>query len=482
MSTDNIGKSVFRSISWLGIGKLLSQGFSWTVTLVIASLLDPTAYGLMALSTIISGYAEILSELGFGTAIIQKTEVTQKELSSIFWLSILIGFFMCAACWPISYLTYHMFGSKETISVTQAVGVIFILSGIQVVPTALLKKNMEFRLIAIIEVVSVIISSSIMLAIAKAGGGVWTLALGRISLSFCKTVLVVIYGRWRPSWLMHIREVTSFFHFGFSMTMAMSIRYLWEKSDRYIAGMFWKTSSLGLYTFALQLAQMPTEKVVTLINQVMYSGLAKVKDNPPEFRSLYLSSMKYTSMIVVPLFTLGYLFSSELIGLFLNSKWQVISQLFSLLCVSQIFLALNAVNNFVHAALGRPYFGLIFHVVCLIAMPLSFWVVAPSGVDAFAYPWLITYGVICIIWIAITIKTIHIPTLQYLASIQAGVVGSLLMVIMVKSTRWSLSYYKYHPSLAVEFLSLATAACIVYLAYVFSFEKNTFNKIMSAIR
>ena len=388
---------------------------------------------------------------------------------------------MFAACWPLSYLTFSLFKESNTVAVTKAVGIIFVLSGCQVVPMALLRKNMQFKTIAIIEVISVLISSSLMLVIAKAGGGVWSLAGGRISVSFSKALLVTLYGGWRPSWWLRLKDVRSYFAFGLSMTFARSTFYLWEKSDRYFAGLFWKTSNLGLYTFALQLAQMPTEKIVTLINQVLYSGMAQVKDDPVSFNKLYLSSTRYTAIVVIPLFTIGYLFSSELITVFLNPKWLPITSLFSYLCLGQILLALNASNNFVHAALGRPYFGLIFHVVCLALMPLSFRIAAPYGYNAYAYPWLITYSLISVAWIIITLKTIKVPLLQYLSSVRSAIACSLVMVMVVKLSKISQATF-------ISGLSVTTGLCVnlaialvVYATLLLSLEKD-FCKNIAALR
>jgi PST family polysaccharide transporter len=480
-SQDITGKIIFRSVSWLALGKVLSQALSWTVTLVIANILDPSVYGLMALSTIISGYAEIISELGLGPAIIQRTEVTQKELSSIFWLSIVFGIMMWALCWPISYLTYDLFGDRDTLVITQTVGFIFVMSGIQVVPISLLKKKLMFRPVAIIEVISVIFSCSSMLVIAKSGGGVWTLVAGSMMLSLSRTILVFILGEWRPSMWLRLDDIRKFVRFGFSMTLARSTFYMWERSDKYFAGMFWKTSSVGLYTFALTLSQLPTEKIVTLINQVLYSCMAKVKSDPVEFNKLYLQSMKYTSFVVLPLFTAGYLFSEELIKLFFNQKWHAIIPLFSLLCISQIFLALNAVNNFVHAALGRPYFGLLFHIVCLIAMPVSFRFAAPHGITAYAYPWIGTFAIISTIWIIITLKTIRIPIWQYLGSIRIALIGSFSMILMVSILKRAMLPYGFNTLHYPSFALLAFIACLTYLTCVLVIDRSLLRNLMSVI-
>jgi O-antigen/teichoic acid export membrane protein len=105
----SIAGQAFKGASWLALFKLLSQIFSWTITIVIARILLPEEYGLYAMALLITGYAELFSRLGLGSAIIQKQNITDTEMSSIFWFSIMIGTVFSIACFPIAYISSYIF-------------------------------------------------------------------------------------------------------------------------------------------------------------------------------------------------------------------------------------------------------------------------------------------------------------------------------------------------------------------------------------
>ncbi len=146
----SIEKKVVGSISWLAIFKFGSQAFSWMVTIIVARLLVPDDYGLLALATIITGYAEIFSELGLGAAIIQSPKLKDEDLSSIFWFGMLVSLLFAAFCFVAAPLTASLFNEPRVIVLTQAVSIIFILSGLQIVPLNLLKKEMDFKQVGLI--------------------------------------------------------------------------------------------------------------------------------------------------------------------------------------------------------------------------------------------------------------------------------------------------------------------------------------------
>ncbi len=134
----NSNRKILKNTFWLASFKFTSQLFSWIVTVIIARLLVPEDYGLMSLATIITGYAEIFNELGLGAAIIQNQRINYKDLSSIFWFSMLISMLFFLFCFVAAPITSILFKEPRIISLTQSVSVIFLLSGLQIVPLNLL--------------------------------------------------------------------------------------------------------------------------------------------------------------------------------------------------------------------------------------------------------------------------------------------------------------------------------------------------------
>lgn len=423
----SIESRAFKGASWLALFKLISQVFSWVITVLVARILSPGDYGLMEMATIITGYAAIFNELGLGSAIIQKPEIKKQELSSVFWFS--LGFSMVLAVFSlvVAYPTAAIFNEPRVIPITQSTSLLFILTGLQIVPLALMKKDLDFKKIGLIDLTGVIVSCCAMYVLAVMGFGVWTLIGGHIIRELTKLVLTYLSVRWFPMLHFQFWESRAYLSFGIQIALGQSLFYVYDKSDRFFAGRAWNSSMLGLYSFALQLAKIPTEKIVVLINQVSYPVFAKFQSDKEKFNRFYLNVIRLTAAIVMPVFVGGFLVGEDLIRIVLNPKWYSMITVFKFLCLAQIITSLNAINNFVHAAQGRPQWGLFFNMIMSIFMPLSFYFAVQQDMNAILLPWFSSYFMICFMWVIITLKKLDIAVSSYIWALMHPITGTLAM-------------------------------------------------------
>jgi len=427
----SLESKVFKSVSWLALFSVLGQGVSWAATILIAHILVPGDYGLMSMATIITGYASIFSELGLGNAIIQRPNINKSELSSVFWFSMGFTSILALFCFPAAFLTASIMHEPRVIPLTQTVGFIFILNGLQIVPSSLLRRELDFKSLGFIDMSCAIISCLAMFAIAKLNGGVWTLIGGYIIRSFLRTIFLFKKGHWRPSFHFNFKESKPYLSFGIAVALGRSLYYVQEKSDRFFAGRAWKADILGYYTFALEMAQIPTDKIVSVINNVSFSAFSKLQNDKEGFNKFYLNINKVTLTIVLPLFIGGFIVGDDIIRLFLNEKWYPIITIFRFLCLSQILTSLNAVNSFVHSAQGRPQWSLYYNIVSVIVMPISFYIAVKHGLNGIVVPWLSSYLVLSAGWIVISIRKIGISFSGYCSNVAHPFFASILMCIAV---------------------------------------------------
>jgi O-antigen/teichoic acid export membrane protein len=469
---ESLGIKAFKGASWLALFNATGQIFSWVVTILVARILLPEDYGLVALATLFTGYASRFSELGLGAAIVQKDSSSSAELSSIFWFSSATALLFALSCFPLAFITSYVFDEPRIVPLTLTVSLVFIFTGLQIVPANLMRKNLDFKRIGLIRMISGAISCSFMLACAYMGGGVWTLIGGNVVLSLASLILTFNAIRWFPQWHFKYQEAISYIKFGVLVALSRSMSYLWEKSDRLFVGRFWAPQTVGYYTFALQLAQLPTEKITVLINHVSFPILSKLKNSPEEFNNFYLKVVKITMTMVLPIFVGGHLVSDELIQLLLGEKWLPILFLFKFLCLAQIMTSLNAINGFVNYSLGRPQLSLYFHMASAILMPIAFYFSARQGLNAMIVPWFTVYMLVCSVWILVTLKMLNISILFYLRNIVHPFVAAIFMFFCVSGYQLMAVY------LPASFLSqaymLAGKICVgavVYVLYILMFDK-----------
>ncbi len=461
--------------SWFALFKIISHTFSWVITIIIARILLPEDYALAAIATIITGYAEIFSELGLGASIIQRKDQTQKDLSSVFWFSFMISVVFAISCIPISYLTAYVFHEPKVIPLVQSVSLVFLFVGLQVVPLNMLQRDLNFKSYGMIELVTTVISTLGMVLIAYLGGGVWALIGGRIIRGFFRLIAVYYVVRWLPLFHFNMKEARHYLKFGVIVALGSSAYYLFEVSDRFFAGRAWSLEDLGYYIFALQLAQMPTDKIVALINTVTYSVLSRYQSAKDKFNELYLQIMRFTSTIVFPIFVGGFFAGGDFVKLLLGEKWIPIITLFESLCLVQIITALNALNNHVHTAMGHPNRALYFNSATAIFMSISFYFAVQYELHAILYPWFTTYFIITIVWVIYTLRILDISISLYIRNISIPVIGVLVM---------SLPLWYMNQSSILTNMELSSGLIVkvivaggTYLGFLWIFDRGVFKAL-----
>ena len=478
-----IAQKAFKQASWLAVFKFLTQAFSWVSTIIVARLLVPDDYGLMDMATVLTGYAMLFSELGLGAAIIQRHDTTREQLSSVFWFTFIVGILFGGTCFILAYLTADIFNEPRVIPLTQAVSVIFFLNSLMIVPLNLMKKKLDFKKVGAIEMISGLTSCAAMLPIAYCGGGAWTLILGYIIRSSVQLTLVLFVQKWKPLFFFNFQDVKGYLNFGIIVAVARTFRYLFEKADRFFAGMAWSAGTLGLYGFAMILAQIPTDKVVSLIVQVSFPAFSKLQNDKAEFNAFYLNVNKVIAMIVLPLFAGGFLVAEELIKVLLDDKWIPIIFLFKMLCLAQIFLAMSAINNHVHNAQGRPGWTMCYNAASALSMSIGFYFAVKHGLHAMLIPWLTIFPVLCIAFIVVTLKKLEVGILIYLKKLSLPVLATFAMSVFVVLCAKMILFFpdvcsKLWLMLGIKML----AGALSYLSFLLIFDRSFLQKSYNMLR
>lgn len=428
-----LAEKAIKHTSWFALYRTISQAVSWVITVIVARLLAPTDYALSAMATLITGYAELLSEMGIGASIIQKKETSESELSSIFWFSLGVGVLFALGCIPIAYITADIFHEPAVIPLILSISVLFIFTGLQVVPLSLMKRDLNYKAIGLNEMQITIISCLGMLVIAYFGGGVWALIGGRLIRGLARVILVYRTTTWRPKFTWHFSQARGYLKFGILVAAGSTAYYVFEVSDRFFAGRAWPAEALGFYLFAMQLAQVPNERLVSTINQVTYSLFSRYQDDLRQLAEYYLQTIKLTATLVFPIFGMGFLLGHQLVPFLLGQKWTPLITLFKFLCLAQVLVTLNAVVSFVHMALGKPIKSFYFHAGCALFMAISYYFAVNFGKDkeAILIPWFTTYLLITLIWLGTTNRTLKISPFQYLGALRSPMIGVFIVAAIV---------------------------------------------------
>lgn len=465
---------------WFAGLKGITQVFSWAITIMVARILVPEDYGLMAMASILTGYVGIFSEFGLGAAIIQKKEVSLVELSSTFWLLLLVGLVLGAVSFGLAYPTAWIFREPRVIPITQLISILFVIGAVSIIPYNLLAREVRFKEIGLINLFSAVLSSMAMFVMAKNGFGVWTLINGTIIQRAIIALLVYFFSGWRPQFHFRFVEVRPFIQFGLNVAGSDSLFYIFQKLDRYIIGKMFNAQYLGYYEFAMQLAGIPTDKIVSVIQQVSFPVFSGYQGDLKRCQEIYLKTSKYIALIVAPLFFGGAFFAQDIILAVLGEKWLPIVFLFKMLCITQFVISIVVINASVHNAQGRPHWVLGFNLAGTVVMPLSIFAAGHYGFDALALPWVLIYPIICLLWTGVTLNKLEVRWWVYFKAVFSPVLATLLMVAGVRGVHLFLKGID--PStkdFKIILIQEIFIGSLLYLTYILFFERKTLAELWS---
>jgi len=473
-------KKAFLQGSWLAGFKLFGQAISWGTTILVARILVPDDYGLMTIATVFTGYGMLFSELGLGAAIIHRHEYTEDELNSVFWFGFSFSLLLGISCFSLAYPTSHVFNDDRIVPIVYAVSVLFVIGGLQIVPLNIIKKNLLFKKIGLIEISGTIVSCLSMIILAVMGAGVWTLIGGNIIRNITKLTFTYWIAGWYPKFHFNFEEVKPYLSFGLTVAFTRSVSYVNQKSDQFLAGMAWSSLTLGYYSFALQLARIPIDKLIGLVAQIAYPLFSKLKEDNQQTSHVYLKIVKVVATIIFPVYVGGFFLGDDLVKVVLGEKWLEIIFVFRWLCLSQIVVSLSSVNNFIHLANGRPHWNLYYNILLASSMAISFYFAIGYGFNWIVLPWMTTSNILSASWILVTITKVNISLYAYIKNILPQFVGTCLMVVgILYFENIILSFVDASTFPILKLVSSVVVGSFIYLSSIFFFDRSLFINIIN---
>jgi O-antigen/teichoic acid export membrane protein len=417
-----------------GLAKAGSQGASFLLRIgsmmVLARLLAPREFGLVGMVTAFTGVLNLFRDFGLSTATVQRGHVTDEQISSLFWINILVGLLLgllLAGASPFVAAFYH---EPRLVWVSIILATSFLFNGAGVQHTALLERQMRFTSLATIDVISLTASTAIGISMAAFGFGYWALVASAVSLPFITTICLWVTTGWRPKWQRSHEGVHSLLRFGGAFTLINLIAYVGYNLEKVLLGRFWGADALGLYGRAYQLVNLPTENINSTFWGVAFSGLSRVREDPPRFKSYFLRGYSLVLGITIPITIVAALLAKDLILVLLGPKWYDVVDIFRLLAPTILIFALINPLAWLTFSLGmiernlKVVMVLATLVITGYALGLSH---GPKGV-AFAYSavmtlWAIPHIAWCVHGTVVSLRDILVAASRPLVS---GIVAAAL--------------------------------------------------------
>ena len=313
------------------ISQISKQVLGLGSTVVLARLLTPQDYGLLAMVTAVTGFVAMFKDMGLSMATVQRPEISQEQISTLFWVNVALGiaiFFVTVGIAP--FISWY-YGEPKLTLITIYLAIGFIFGGLTVQHQALLRRQMRFTSIAFIDISAVGLGIAVGIGSALFGMSYWALIFMILASTLTTAVGTWMMCHWRPGRPQHIGEVRSMLSFGGNLTGFNVVNYFARNLDNLLIGKFFGAKQLGLYSKAYQLLLLPLRQINGPVSSVAVPALSRLADSPELYRRTYLRILEKISILTMPAVAYMIVTSDWLILLILGPQWTEASRIFALL-------------------------------------------------------------------------------------------------------------------------------------------------------
>ena len=453
--------TLVRGIAWTAGMKWGAQVFSWASTLVVARLLSPDDYGLVGMATVYLGLVNLISEFGVGTTVITLKNLDDHEISQLNGFAVLLGLagftLSCGMALPLGLF----FKSPRLPWVVVAMSTTFLIGSLQSVPAALLQRDLQFKLVSVIDGVKSFSMALVAVIFAAAGFRYWTLVLAAFVSAIVGTAAVLSIRRHRialprPGRLGHILR------FSWHVIAGRVSWYTYSNADFVVSGKLLGQEALGSYTVAWNLATVPVEKITGVLNSVTPALYSAVQNDKAALRRYMLALSEGIGLITLPLSVGIGLVSREFVLTFLGVKWApAIVPLMFLGFYASVRSLIPIIWSIMNVV-GDSAFAMKAAMALAVVLPAAFVIGSHWGNAGIAAAWMIGFPLVAIPATSRVFRKIALPWSGFFRVMAPAITGCLAMGIAVAALKTILpQHYGMPVRLGILVVSGATAYILV---------------------
>lgn len=432
----NLRSKTVRALGQLGAGGAAGKLISLATTLILARILSPADYGLMALAMVVIGFVGFFNEVGIGSAIVQKEKLESDEVNGCFAIAMLISVALCGATALASPLVAMFFGDTRLSAMIPLLSTAFVVGASGSIPMAFLRREMRFGSIAIINILAILIQSAVALYLASTGHGVWSLVWGYLVSNAVQAAGYWIASPWRPRGAFALRKALGIVGYGLHVTSTRIFWYAYTNADKVIVGKLLGDRALGIYDMAYSLATLPISQITGLVNNVAFPLFARLQDDMQRLSSVILKLTRGLAYVTYPALVGMLVVSRELVAVILGPKWIDILVPFGALCLMGLVKSVDPLLSQVLIATGHARKLSAYTLLCGIAMTCGVLVGAVAdGLRGVALVWVLVYPVLSVKLLRDTCAITGMKMGDYyrnLLPVLGGVTAMAVVVLLVR--------------------------------------------------
>lgn len=349
----SLKNKAFSGVAWTFSHQLSVQAINFVVQIMLARILLPEMFGIIALLQIFIAIGTALLEGGMTSSLIRMREPDQADYSTVFYINLFISLLIYGILFLCAPLIADFYKQPILDPVVKVYTLTFVIQGLVAVQTTRLTKEMNFKLQMFMQLPSVVIGGVLGIYLAKKGYGVWSLVWMNIVRSFIFMILHWVYSDWRPGFIISKEKLRYHFGFGYKLTFSGILTSLYYNLYTIIIGKFFSATQLGYYQQANQLSLFTVANLSTALQKVSFPLFSSINDDDEKLRMVYKRITDVVFFVCTPLMMIFVVNATPIFRLVLTEKWLPAVPFFQVLCIAYIFYPFSMYNMSIMPAKGR---------------------------------------------------------------------------------------------------------------------------------
>jgi PST family polysaccharide transporter len=428
-------RQIISGIGWTSAGRVVRELNTFVIGIMLARLLEPEMFGLIGMVFVFSNFADQFSDLGLTGAIVQRKEIREEQLSTIFWINMAVGLlvgFILMACSPLIAAFYH---EDQLVPITVVIGAVIGFGTLNDVQTALLQRNMQFYRQTMINISSGVVAGVVAVGMALAGCGVWSLVAQFVVNTVVGTLVMWITTSWKPRLIFNFHSVRELLGYSANLQGARVSDYLVHNIDNFMVGRFLDVYTLGIYRMAYKYMFMLNQLMVPTLRPVLIPTLSRIQDDHDRLKPIYIKISQVIAFLSVPL-AVGLIVTADSFVLsLLGPKWIDVIPLLRVLGIATIVLPVMDYPAWLLVVLGRADKLVRWRIIDGVISTTFFFIGVQFGVYGVAWAFVLRTAILFYPLTAIPARLIGLSFSDYIRKLLPIFLISALMGLSV----WGLS-------------------------------------------
>ena len=428
---ESLKKKIVKGVAWTSLDQVLTMGFGFVIGVILARILSPSDYGLLAMIAVFNAIAIAFVNSGFSSALVRKPDLTEDDNITAFYFNLIAGALMFIIIWLIAPWVAQFYDKPILVPILRAEGSLLIIFSFKIVQDTQLSRALNFKAKAIINVSSQVISGVIAIYAAYHGLGVWSLVLQQIASGVISLALLWMFSPWRPHGKWSKKSFRYLWGFGSKLLVSGLLDKIYGNIYPIIIGKYYSAADLGQYTRATHYAYLPSGTLTGVMQQVTFPVLSQIQEDTERLANSYRRMLRFTVFVVFPVMIGMAVLASPLVIAMVTDKWAPCVPYLRVMCLAHMWYPVHAINLNLLQVKGCSDLFLKLEIIKKVLITVVVFVCVPFGIMGICCGSVFTSLACLVINTYYTGKLINVGFVRQMMDMAPTLLASLVMGAVV---------------------------------------------------